>query len=145
VARKIKSEVASQIGRMIDKAIALAGRSLFDPAWEILRSAEALANSEGIASGTLWRCLGAIADERGDAAKAVKYVVMAVNHDPAAPEFLHSFALIRDRVLFTFHQMDPKDEAIRPFFDLIAALDAIDACPSAGPHLVEDVDRSAGV
>src|SRR6202022_1038594 len=104
-----------------------ADRKLHDAAWEILRNAEDLANRAGISSGHLWWGLSAMADERGDAENAVRYVLRAVKHDPAAPVFLHSYGIVRERLLTTFKNMDATDPAVPHFFRLIADLDAVDA------------------
>lgn len=127
VTRKVKPDVAVRISEEIDKAMTLSGRGLHDAAWEILKRAEAVAQNAQLVSAHLLWGLAAEADARDDAEHAVKYITQALKLDPAAPPFINSHNIIRDRVISTFHAMDVTDVALRPFFEMIAALGAIDA------------------
>jgi tetratricopeptide (TPR) repeat protein len=105
----------------------LSGRGLHDAAWEVLKRAERVAQNANLSSGYLYWGLAATADERHDAQNAVRYINLALKLDPAAPPFIDSHRIIRERVISTFKEMDATDAAIPTVFRLIAHLDAVDA------------------
>jgi Flp pilus assembly protein TadD len=111
----------------IDKAIRLSGRGLHDAAWEVLKRAEQVAQNEDLASAHLFWGLATQADERHDAENAVRYIVKALQLDPAAPPFIDSHRIIRERLIASFKEMDATDAAIPTVFRLIADLGAVDA------------------
>ena len=127
MAAKLKSNPALEVANAIDKAMRLSGRELHDAAWEVLKRAEHAAQNAGLASAYLFWGLAAEADHRQDAESAVRYIVKALQLDPAAPPFIDSYRIIRERLLATFKEMDATDAAIPTLFRLIADLDAVDA------------------
>jgi Flp pilus assembly protein TadD len=52
---------------------------------------------------------------------------MALKLDPAAPPFIGSYNIIRERLIASFKEMDATDAAIPTVFRLIADLGAVDA------------------
>jgi Flp pilus assembly protein TadD len=123
-----KPSPALEVANAIAKAMSLAGRNLYDAAWEVLKRAEQVATNANLSSSpTLCWGLAVSADQRQDAPNAVKYIVSALKLDPCAPPLLGSYDIIRKRVAATFNDLDVADEGLPIYFRLIADLHAVDS------------------
>lgn len=145
--QKVKSDVAARVSQEIDKAMRLSGRGLHDAAWEVLKRADQVAHNANLASGYLYWGLAATADERHDAESAVRYIMKALQLDPAAPPFIGSYNIIRERVVATFRDLDVADQAIPTFFRLLADLDAVNSAAllKYSQYLAAEGDQEASL
>jgi Flp pilus assembly protein TadD len=130
VAVRKPPDPALEVAAMIDRAWVFLQRKRGDEAWHLLLKAERAAKTAGLRSAFLAWVLAVAADLRGDAERAVKYIVEAVELEPCASAIRGSFDIIVRRTQVSLADLPAWDPEVSRLFVLLQKLDAVDAAAS---------------